>query len=234
MLIVHKKQFGIGLLMAISFFVVLAIMFMPVFGGENAFHASDRLFNSISKASTDYFDSVKAQVEEQRGHELSLHVALDEQTRKDVTIMLAKVDVSVETQGDALVVSGGMGKLLTHIIEDSRTMFNNQGEVIEQAYGLPAREALYAWWKFLKAAEKNLKEIKEFKTASVVHEVMGKAVEVGYNYFGIDPKPAKEEAGILTFSLVFYVVYTLWWGFAIFFIAEGFGLAMTKGSKKEV
>jgi hypothetical protein len=34
---------------------------------------------------------------------------------------------------------------------------------------------------------------------------------------------------------VFYVVYTLWWGFAIFFIFEGIGLSMTKAKvKKEV
>jgi hypothetical protein len=45
----------------------------------------------------------------------------------------------------------------------------------------------------------------------------------------------KEKAGLMTFLLVFYVAYTLWWGFAIFFIFEGIGLTMSKAKvKKEV
>jgi hypothetical protein len=30
------------------------------------------------------------------------------------------------------------------------------------------------------------------------------------------------------------VVYTMWWGFAIFFLFEGFGLEMKAGKKKEM
>jgi hypothetical protein len=39
----------------------------------------------------------------------------------------------------------------------------------------------------------------------------------------------------MTFLLVFYVAYTMWWGFAIFYIFEGIGLSMKKAKvKKEV
>jgi hypothetical protein len=30
------------------------------------------------------------------------------------------------------------------------------------------------------------------------------------------------------------VVYTLWWGFAVFYLFEGVGLQLTAGKKKEV
>jgi hypothetical protein len=58
-------------------------------------------------------------------------------------------------------------------------------------------------------------------------------VEVGYNFYGIEPESAASKAGTLTFDLVFYVIYTLWWGFAIFYLSEGMGLQMTKGKKSE-
>jgi hypothetical protein len=38
----------------------------------------------------------------------------------------------------------------------------------------------------------------------------------------------------MTGLLVFYVLYSLWWGFALMFLVEGMGLTMTKkGAKKE-
>ncbi len=46
---------------------------------------------------------------------------------------------------------------------------------------------------------------------------------------------SSEKAGIMTGLLVFYVVYTMWWGFAIFYMFDGIGLTMKKAKvKKEV
>ena len=49
-----KKLLGVGTIMAIVFIVILAVMFIPIFGGKNAFEAADNFFNSIAKGST-YF-----------------------------------------------------------------------------------------------------------------------------------------------------------------------------------
>ena len=66
-------------------------------------------------------------------------------------------------------------------------------------------------------------------------DVMKKAVETAYNFYGISPERVSDRIGLMTGLLVFYVVYTLWWGFAIFFIFEGIGLTMKKAKvKKEV
>ena len=61
MLVKDSGHFVKGLLLLISFLVVLAIMFMPYFGESprtnqprNAMEAADDLFNAISKGSTLY------------------------------------------------------------------------------------------------------------------------------------------------------------------------------------
>ena len=51
----------------------------------------------------------------------------------------------------------------------------------------------------------------------------------------VRPAFVVDKAGIMTGLLVFYVAYTMWWGFAIFFMFDGIGLTMKKAKvKKEV
>jgi len=57
--------------------------------------------------------------------------------------------------------------------------------------------------------------------AKIVSDVMKKAVEAAYNFYKVEAVKVKEKAGLMTFLLIFYVVYTMWWGFSIFFIFEG-------------
>ena len=54
-MIANKKSFILGVVLSVSFTFVLAIMFMPVFGGENALEAADTLYNSISKGSVNHY-----------------------------------------------------------------------------------------------------------------------------------------------------------------------------------
>ncbi len=82
--------------------------------------------------------------------------------------------------------------------------------------------------------DKDLKRQKQFKEAALLGDVVKKGVEVAYNFAKIEPESASSRMGILSFSLVFYVVYTLWWGLAIMFLFEGIGLEMKAGAKKEV
>jgi len=234
MLIINRKRFNLGLFMTVSFLIILFVMFMPLFDGHNAFVAADRLFNSISKASSDYTAGLAPLVDSQRDKQVVLTPKLDAADSQALESMLNKVGIPAAIASESLTVTTGFGALLDQVIQESRLMFNNRGEEIEQTYGMPPLKAAYLWWKLLKATEKQFKDEKDFKSAAVVAEVNSKALEVAYNYYGIEPQPARQHAGILTFSLIFYVVYTLWWGYAIFFLAEGVGLAMTKGAKKEV
>jgi hypothetical protein len=67
----------------------------------------------------------------------------------------------------------------------------------------------------------------------VVEEVLSKGVEVSYNYYGITPSPVSKNVGVLSFSLVFYLIYTMWWGYAIMYLCDGFGLQMKSHGKRE-
>jgi len=82
--------------------------------------------------------------------------------------------------------------------------------------------------------QKALEERGEFSQAADVHEVVGKGLEVGYNFYGIEPLRASHNLLVLTGALVFYIVYTMWWGFAMLFLFDGVGMEMKAGAKKEV
>ncbi len=73
---------------------------------------------------------------------------------------------------------------------------------------------------------KALKAQKMFEEADVVAMVTKKAIETAYNYFGIEAQKISDKYGIVIISLIFYVLFTLWYGFAILFMFEGWGLEL--------
>ncbi len=63
-----KGAFIKGIILTVTFFIVLIIMFLPVFGdGLNALEAADRLFNSISKDSSNYIPALLKKNQEYAG-----------------------------------------------------------------------------------------------------------------------------------------------------------------------
>ncbi|MEJ5376445.1 MAG: hypothetical protein WHX93_07690 [bacterium] len=235
MVVVNKKQFRIGIFMTISFFVVLFIMFSPLFGGKNAFEAADDFFNSIAKGSTYYMEDLRKTAEKFKGRLIEVHIKLgDAKAASSTAVMLKKAGLLVEESAQQLRAAGELFKVTQAAIQDSENMFHNKGQEVSSRYGLPEKEALYLWWTAFREIEKDLKRQKKFEEASWLSTVSKKALEVGYNFYGIQAKSASATAGGLAFSLVFYVLYTLWWGYAILFLCEGLGLEMKPGGKKEV
>ena len=47
------------------------------------------------------------------------------------------------------------------------------------------------------------------------------------------PAKVSEHVWLMSGMLLFYVLYTLWYGFSIFELFEGIGLAMTKSKVKQ-
>jgi hypothetical protein len=235
MIVKNKKQFVWGLTLGASFAVILLLMFSPLFHGENSLQAADRLFNSIAKGSTYYFPGLQEKNEHYKDvkFEVTLKLA-DEDMAGKATKLLAEAGVGVAVDSAEVKASGYMGQIVQAALQDSEAMFNNQEEAIAAKYGYPGKEVLYVWWSTFKSLDKELKKQKMFAEASFLADVVKKGVEVGYNFYGISPQKASTKAGILSFSLIFYVIYTLWWGYAILFLFEGVGMQMKKGAKKEV
>ena len=75
--------------------------------------------------------------------------------------------------------------------------------------------------------DKALKEQHAFEQAKVAVNINAKVVETAYNYYKVTPENIKDKMGIVIFSLLFYVFYTMWYGFAILFVFEGWGLKIS-------
>lgn len=232
----NTKSFLIGLVLALGFFGALGVMFSPLFGaGRNAFDASDQLFNSIAKGSSHYMPELVAHADAEGEMPFEVKVALKEAdlaTKAESILRTAGATVAVD--GTSLTVSGSLTKLAKEALVDADAMFQNHGEAVRARYGLPEREALFVWWTALKEMQKALKFDGKGKEVVFLEEILLKGVEVGYNFYGIEARKASENAGILAGALLFYLVYTIWWGYAILYLFDGLGLQMTKAKKKEV
>ena len=235
MIVIAKKEFTYGIVMAVMFFVILAIMFSPLFSGKTAFEAADDFFNAISKGSTYYMPALAKQGEPWNGKlfEVSLKFA-DKEAAGRAGKLLAASGAQVSGDGAQLKVAGDLGKISAAALADSDAMFRNKGKEVADRYGFPEREVLLGWWTAFKEMDKDLKRQKKFDEAAWLVTLSKRGVEVGYNFYRIEAKKASAAAGMLTLTLIFYVAYTMWWGYAVLFLFEGLGLQMKPGAKKEV
>ncbi len=222
-----KKFFGGAALLA-AFAIVLVAMFLPVFDGRNALDYMDSLFNSVSKGSAYYVADLKAEAKGQRGNAVAvtLTVASEAQARQMAELFRAG-GASVKVAEAELRVSGDLGGILDRCLQDSDEMFANAGAGVRDRYGYEERRVLFDWWTALKAMDEEFKRQNRFAEAAFVAKVNKKAVECAYNYYGIEPWKVSDKIGLVLFSLVFYVVYTVWYGYAIIFLLEGWGFTLS-------
>lgn len=226
-MIAHKKEFFGGLGMLGAFIVVLVFIFMPIFGGQNGLNYLDNLYNTISKGSAYYIPKVKEETDEYAGKAVTVTMVMAEEERaRQAAPLFMKGGALVNVSGAEVKVSGDLGKILENCLADADLMYHNDGEKLRAKYGYEEKRVLLNWWVALHHMEKDLKDQKKFKEAKVVAVVVKKAVELGYNYYEVEPQKIGDKIGIVIFSLVFYVIYTLWYGFAIMFMFEGWGMRL--------
>jgi len=223
----RKAKLGIGITLLVSFIVVLVIFFSPVFGGQNGLDYLDNLYNSISKGSAYYIPKVEHLVEEHGSEVVTLNLKMaDAATAQAVEPLFINAGVMTAVEADNLMVNGDLETIFSACLADAEAAYHNRGEELEQKYGTGARATLFGWWKSLGEMEKDLKRQKLFKAADLTHTLQAKTVECAYNYYGIDPQSIKDRWAIVLFSLVFYVIYTIWYGYAIMYIFEGLGFEL--------
>lgn len=226
-MIAHKKEFYGGFGMIIAFAVVLVIMFSPIFKGHNALEYLDSLYNSISKGSAYYIPKVKEGSDSFIGTEVSTTLKMADRDQAEQIALLFKLSgaraVVKECQ---LKVTGDLGKILGSSLADADAMYHNNGQKVSERYGYSERRVLFNWWTAFKEMDKAMKNQKKFKEAKIISLVVNKAVESSYNYYEIEPQNIGDRFGVVIFSLIFYVAYTLWYGFAIMFMFEGWGLRL--------
>ncbi len=226
-MIAHKKEFYSGVAMMVAFIVVLVIIFMPIFGGQNGLNYLDNLYNTISKGSAYYIPKVKQETDEYAGKAVTVTMVMAEEERaRQAAQLFMKGGALVNVAGAEVKVSGDLGKILENCLADADLMYHNDGQKLSAKYGYEEKRILLNWWVALHHMEKDLKDQKKFKEAKVVALVVKKAVELGYNYYEVEPQKIGDKFGIVILSLVFYVIYTLWYGFGIMFMFEGWGMRL--------
>jgi len=236
MVIRNKQTFSLGLIMGISFYVVLALIFSPIFGGVNGLDFADNLFNKLSKGSSYFIPKVQKNAEKFVGKPLSLTIKLDkpEQVEKAVKVLLA-AGVQVGKTDTDITLTGDLGQMAGRVIKDADAMYYNKGSEVAAAYGMDEKEVMRAWWNVLSKADKELKKQKKIEEANFLGEVTKKTIEPAYNFYTIEPQRVIDKVWVMTGLLIFYVIYTMWWGYAVFYMFDGLGLSMKKAKvKKEV
>lgn len=254
-MVTHGKQLSIGIIMAISFLVVLFLMFSTIFpktkAGEpqNGLQWADEMFNNLAKGSSYFIPKVAKNTEKFMGRMFSATINVSKpedkpgegETRagRSATVLTA-AGAQVEVKGTELKVTGDLGKVAEAALQDADTMFKNEGDKIKAKYAEAMKtddekQMFRQWNNTLPKISKQFEKEKKVPEAKILNDVVKKAIEPAYNFYRVDAVKVKDHIGLMTFLLVFYVVYTMWWGFSIFFIFEGIGLNMSKAKvKKEV
>lgn len=226
-MIANKPKFMTGLTLIVLFTVVFIAIFMPLFGGKNGLEYLDNLYNSISKGSAYYIDAAREEVQTLQTPDLTLTLTMKSEAQALQTVpILMKTGAQVGQDGVELTVTGNMIQILNHCLDDAQHMYDNDDASVSAKYGYDGKTALYNWWSALKAMDFDLKKQKKFNAAKIAELVNKKAVETAYNYFGIQGQKISERIGVVIFSLIFYVIYTLWYGFGIMYLFEGWGLRL--------
>ncbi len=236
MLIRHAKTFNMGMLLALSFLVVLFLIFQPLFNGKNGLEFSDDLFNKLSKGSSYFIPEVLKGSEKLVGTNFSVNIKLDKPEQAESAVKLLTGNGAQAVAKDTgLTISGDLGQLLGGILRDSEEMYHNDGSKVASRYGLQEMDAMALWWSMLTKMNKEFQKEKKLTESEMVMKVMQRAIEPAYNYYGVQPEKVSSKAFTVIGLLVFYVIYTMWWGYAIFYLFDGIGLTMKKAKvKKEV
>jgi len=247
---------GFGIAMALSFWVVLFLIFSPIFPktaegqAQNGLQWADEMFNQLAKGSSYFIPKVAKSNEKFMGKMFSATIKVskpedkpgeaEKRAERASKLFTINPGAKVEVKGSELKIEGDLGLVLKAALEDADAMFKNEGDKIKAKYteamGTDDVKQMFRQWNnVLPKIDKVFKKEMMIEEATIVSQVTKKAIEASYNFYGVEAKKVKDEAFLMTFLLVFYVFYTLWWGFAIFFIFEGIGLSMSKAKvKKEV
>ncbi len=230
----QPKKFMGGLVLMVAFVAVFIAIFMPWYGKDtngkeqNGLNYLDNLYNTISKGSAYYIPKVKKEAEQFQDKQVELALAMKDARQAEQSALLFRASGGAEAtvEGSTVKVKGSLGKIMQNCLADSDDMFHNRGEKVANKYGYPERLVLYTWHQALNSMEKDLNKQKKFPEAKFAATVKTKAVECSYNYFGVTPQNIGDKWGIVVFSLLFYVVYTLWYGYSIMYMFEGAGMQL--------
>ena len=219
-----------------TFFIVLVLIFMPLYpdikpgSKTDGLTFMDNFFNSLSKDSAYFVPQEREKAKTFAGKNFEADLKYKSATLAQQAAEVLNANGLAATAEDVHVkASGDFGKLLDASLTDADFMYQNQGDAIASKYqALDERSAVYAWHNTMSALGKNF-EKGGGETAAMLNatqSVSSKALEPSYNYYQVERKPVRQNLPLLIFALVFYVVYTCWYGFGILYLFESMGVKL--------
>ena len=223
-----KRQFLLGAVLMAAFLGALALVFRPAFeGGRNTLDYLDGVFNSTSKASAYYVPAAQAKARALGASPIAVQLrAKGAAQAAQIETVLGTAGATVRREGAALSVSGDLARILAEALADADAMFRNDGAALSTRYGLDERRVLYVWHAALGEIVKDLGRQARFREAAAVRDAMTKGLEPAYNYYGVKAIAMKDMMWIALAALVGYVLYTVWYGYAILYLFEGWGVKL--------
>jgi hypothetical protein len=229
--VMYKKQFTVGVVLAVTFLILLLTIYTRVFfsiDGKSVVNYTDEMFVSVSKGSVYFIPAIMKKIDKQVGKPLDVTIKGDEKT----ALLFQKANANVQLKDGRLTIKGDLGQILGAALKDADLVFKGEDKELSGKYGYAGKEAVRSWWASLKAIEKAFEKAKKFDQIEILKSVRVKALEPAFNFYGIAPAAVSDYGWRIAGFVLFYVCYTIWWGFSIYFLCEGVGLLMTKAKRK--
>jgi cytochrome c551/c552 len=232
-----RKNSGmaLGLFMMAAFAVVLVLMFSNIFpslSGQkvNGLDWADDMFNSLSKGSSYFIPDVRARTAKFKDQ--TFNVTVKVKKPEAAAAVFAKAGCQAVAKDGSVTVNGSFGDIADKVLGASEQMFNNDSKAVEAEYGMDGPTVLASFHQVLQPSIKELQKNRQVEMASAVDLILRKGIEPAYNYYGVQAQNIMDKLGMSAGLLIFYVVYTMWYGFAIVYILQGLGLSMSKPKVK--
>lgn len=234
---INRKPLVRGSFMLASFAIMFSLILMPIWPGPEGekltgLQYADAEFNGLSKGSSYFIPeaAMAAGAMMNRTINMATRLANPEQASLAARI-LEKAGMAVKQDGDIVSFAGDLGDALKAAVHDSDLLYNNNGEAVSAKYdGAEPLAVARAWWHTLNPCIQRLQKEGKNLEATAVQEVIKRAIEPGNNFYGIKAQKISANVFLVFSLLLFYVLYTLWYGFGMYEIFEGLGLM---GGKEE-
>lgn len=227
----RKRKLRLGISLLASFAILFYFLLTPVFkdsAGQKltGLQYADQLFNELSKGSSYFIPAAQIAARSVSGKTAALNVPLGSETLVPVAEkLLAGADASnIRSRDGHMIFRADLSRLLSAATDDSALLYDNDGAALRQKYGFPPLEVASAWWHLLEPCIHALQKRKLNSEAAAVETVTRRAIEPGNNFYGITARKVADNIPLLCAFLLFYVIYTVWYGFAIYEVFDGLGL----------
>lgn len=233
-----KKPLIRGFFMLVSFSILFMLILLPVWPGPEGekltgLQYADAEFNGLSKGSSYFIPEAALAAGAMMNKSVSLATRLANPDQASLAAQILKAaGMNVKLEGGIVSFTGYLGAALKAAVHDSDLLYNNDGDAVSAQYGGADPLAVArAWWHALNPCVQQLQKQGHNLEASAVQEVLKRAIEPGNNFYGIKVRKISANVFLVLSLLLFYVLYTLWYGFGMYEVFEGLGLMGGKAEK---